>query len=123
MVDPRTSERDQSLGGNTSTVGSVGSSLVIMSSMTPNIVTTTHPVAARPSMITNFRQYVPSFSRETHEGVIPTFGQYVPSFARNKHEYGMPTGMMEGLHNSNPTFGENFASTFSPYHTSGPLGN
>ena len=74
-------------------------------------------------MVTTSGKYVPCLARETRDGVIPTSGHYVPSFARNTHEYGIPTTMMTGLHNSSLTFGENLASTFSPYHASGILGN
>ena len=41
MVDPRTPERDQTFGGNTSAAVSVGSSFMVVSSTAPNIVTTT----------------------------------------------------------------------------------
>ena len=86
MVDPRTPERDQNLGGNTNMEASVGSILMVMSSTEPNIVTTTQPVTTRPPMVT-------------------TSGKYVLNFARDTHEYGMPTMMLARLYNSSPTFG------------------
>ena len=74
MVDPRTPERDQNLGGNTSAKASVGSSLTVVSSTMLTIVTTTRSITARPTMVTTIGHYAPSLTRETHEGVVPTSG-------------------------------------------------
>ena len=92
----------------TSLSASMASSTAMLSSalkavMIPPLTTTNTPVTPRPTMVSQYRSYMPSFT--------------IPPFVGSDFQYGMPTSMMVGFYANPSTVFDNVAAMLSPINT------